>query len=142
MVGAQRERPPAPERVAEDEVEGAQPGELVALDRPAAQVAEVAAHALGVERAAQEREGVRRAGRDADVGVVALVTRACVGDAPEPHARAGSAALRQVDRLRPRLQRPPRVAHPARRPRKPPDDTPPPPPHLDAWYNEPPRHAR
>src|SRR3989454_11597695 len=57
MVGAQRERPPAPERVAEDEVEGAQPGELVALDRPAAQVAEVAAHALGVERAAQEREG-------------------------------------------------------------------------------------
>src|SRR5439155_21761077 len=69
MVGAQRERPPAPERVAEDEIEGAQPGELVALDRPAAQVAEVAADALGVERAAQEREGVRRAGRDAAGGV-------------------------------------------------------------------------
>ena len=128
--------------MAEDEVEGAQPGELVALDRPAAQVAEVAADALGVERAAQEREGVRRAGRDADVGVVALVTRACVGDAPEPHARAGSAALRQVDRLGRRRERTPRAAHAGRRRRELADDTRLPAHDLDAWDDELPRHER
>src|SRR5438094_737897 len=84
MVGAQRERPPAPERVAEDEVDAAHPGELVALDRPATQVAEV-------ERPAPDTEPGGRLERQAEHGVRETLHLAALGVA---HGGAEDAFVR------------------------------------------------
>src|SRR5437867_365787 len=142
VVGAQRERAAAPQGMAEEEVERAQPGQLEAFDRPTTEVAEVAAHALGIELAAQEREGLRRAGGDADVGVVALVARACVGDAPERHTHAGPARLRQLDQRGRRRDRAPRAARARRGRHELAGDPRLPAHHLEARRHQLPRHER
>src|SRR5262249_53241097 len=105
VVHSEREGSAAAQGVPEKEVERAQAGQLVPLDGTLAERREVASHALGVERATEESVRERRARRDADVRVVALVTRAREGDSPErnsPDRTAGHRDDLAGDAVRPR----------------------------------------
>src|SRR5206468_8193530 len=96
VIHAERERPAAAEGVAEKEVERPQARELVALDGALAERREVASHALGVERPTKEGIGQRRASRDADVRMIALVARTRIGDAPERDPPTGTVGHREA----------------------------------------------
>src|SRR5262249_431458 len=79
VVDPQGQRTAATERVAQEEVERAQPRQLEARDLAADEIGEARADGLGAERLPEERVGGRRTRDDADVRMIALVAGARIG---------------------------------------------------------------
>src|SRR5438445_5565584 len=97
-IGAQGAGGAAVERLVEDEVEGAHVGDLVAVDGAADESAEVGTNSLGGQLAHECRVQGVGGGEDGDVGEVALVTAARLGDVAQRNApRAHTATASSTD---------------------------------------------
>ena len=95
-VVAQRGHAAAAQRLLADEVEGVNAGHLVARDLALHQVRQPVFHACLGQLGAQVREPLGLARDHADVGAVALVARACPGQADQRHLDGLARGLRRT----------------------------------------------